>query len=70
MFAEVDIILLDQVDFLPPNFSANEGWFGQKGSILDLLYRALVIKRVKQQEKRLTGYDDRSRNHTGTSELL
>ena len=51
MFEQIDIKLHEEVASLPPTFSANDGWFGENGSILDLLYRTLAVKRLKDEEK-------------------
>lgn len=41
-------IVADEMDpSLPPGYTPNNGWFGKQGTILDLAYRALLIKRAR-----------------------
>ena len=46
--AEIELEPLDPS--LPPGYSPNNGWFGDTGSALDLLYKALMIKRARDKE--------------------
>jgi hypothetical protein len=50
MFEALEIELEHLDSSLPPGYSPNNGWFGKTGSVLDLLYKALMIKRARDKE--------------------
>lgn len=57
MFEGLEVECEELDPSLPPGYSPNNGWFGKTGSVLDLLYKALMIKRArdKEEKQRLKG---------------
>lgn len=52
---------------LPPGYSPDNGWFGAHGSALDLCYRALMIKRLADDN---INFDDPSPKQSSSKKVL